>query len=181
MKVFLSIVAMAVIIFFSSSCSKGGKDMADLILINGTIHTLDPARPRAEAVAVRDGRILKVGTTAEVRGLAGKETRTIDLTGGFILPGFIDSHTHFLNGGFSLSSIQLRDVRTREEFAAKVAAKVKDLDKGEWIQNGDWDHELFTPVELPRREWIDFVSPDNPVCVKKYDGRTAPSVRRHLG
>ncbi|MCJ7644177.1 MAG: hypothetical protein MUP28_06840, partial [Candidatus Aminicenantes bacterium] len=60
MKVFLSIVAMAVIISFSSSCTKGGNDMADLILINGTIHTLDPARPRAEAVAVRDGRILKV-------------------------------------------------------------------------------------------------------------------------
>jgi predicted amidohydrolase YtcJ len=170
MKVFLSIVAMAVIVFFSSSCSKGGKDMADLILINGTIHTLDPARPRAEAVAIRDGRILKVGATAEVRGLAGKETRTIDLAGGFVLPGFIDSHTHFLNGGFSLSSIQLRDVRTREEFAAKVAAKVKDLEKGEWVQNGDWDHELFTPVELPRREWIDSVTPDNPVCVNRYDG-----------
>jgi predicted amidohydrolase YtcJ len=170
MKVFLSIVAMAVIIFFSSSCSKGGKDMADLILINGTIHTLDPARPRAEAVAIRDGRILKVGAAAEVRGLAGKETRTIDLAGGFVLPGFIDSHTHFLNGGFSLSSIQLRNVRTREEFAAKVAAKVKDLEKGEWVQNGDWDHELFTPVELPRREWIDSVSPDNPVCVNRYDG-----------
>jgi hypothetical protein len=170
MKAFLSIVAMAAIIFFSSSCSKGGKDMADLILINGTVHTLDPARPRAEAVAIRDGRILKVGAAAEVRGLAGKETRTIDLAGGFVLPGFIDSHTHFLNGGFSLSSIQLRDVRTREEFAAKVAAKVKDLEKGEWVQNGDWDHELFTPVELPRREWIDSVSPDNPVCVNRYDG-----------
>lgn len=170
MKVFLSIVVMAVIISFSSSCTKGGNDMADLILINGTIHTLDPARPRAEAVAVRDGRILKVGTAAEVRGLAGKETRTIDLAGGFVLPGFIDSHTHFLNGGFSLSSIQLRDVRTREEFAARVAAKVKELDKGEWVQNGDWDHELFTPVELPRREWIDSVSPENPVCVNRYDG-----------
>jgi hypothetical protein len=170
MKAFLSIVAMAAIIFFSSSCSKGGKDMADLILINGTVHTLDPARPRAEAVAVRDGRILKVGAAAEVMGLAGKETRTIDLAGGFVLPGFIDSHTHFLNGGLSLSSIQLRDVRTREEFAAKVAAKVKDLEKGEWVQNGDWDHELFTPVELPRRDWIDSVSPDNPVCVNRYDG-----------
>jgi len=170
MKVFLSIVSIAVIVFFSSSCSKGGKDMADLILINGTIHTLDPARPRAEAVAIRDGRIFKVGTAAEVRGLAGKETRTIDLAGGFVLPGFIDSHTHFLNGGFSLASIQLRDVRTREEFAAKVEDKVKDLEKGEWVQNGDWDHELFTPAELPRREWIDSVSPDNPVCVNRYDG-----------
>lgn len=170
MKAFRPIVAMAVIIFLSNSCSDGGNDMADLILMNGTVHTLDPARPRAEAVAVRDGRILKVGTAAEVRGLAGKETRTIDLAGGFVLPGFIDSHTHFLNGGFSLSSIQLRDVRTREEFAARVAAKVKELDKGEWVQNGDWDHELFTPVELPRREWIDSVSPENPVCVNRYDG-----------
>ncbi len=170
MKVFQSMIAIAVVLFFSSSCSQGGKDMADLILINGTIHTLDPARPRAEAVAIRDGRILKVGPAAEVKGVAGKETQTIDLGGGFVLPGFIDSHTHFLNGGFSLSSVQLRDVRTREEFAARIEAKVKDLEKGEWVQNGDWDHELFTPVELPRREWIDPISPDNPVCVNRYDG-----------
>ena len=170
MKVFLAIGAIAVIVFFSSSCSEGGKDMADLILINGTIHTLDPALPRAEAVAIRDERILKVGTAAEVKGLAGRETRTIDLAGGFVLPGFIDSHTHFLDGGFSLSSIQLRDVRTREEFAARVEVKVRELEKGEWVLNGDWDHELFTPVELPRREWIDSVSPDNPVCVNRYDG-----------
>ena len=170
MRLFSSIVAIAVIVFFSSSCSEGGKDMADLILINGTIHTLDPALPRAEAVAIRDERILKVGTAAEVKGLAGRETRTIDLAGGFVLPGFIDSHTHFLDGGFSLSSIQLRDVRTREEFAARVEVKVRELEKGKWVLNGDWDHELFTPVELPRREWIDSVSPDNPVCVNRYDG-----------
>lgn len=169
MKAFQSMIAIAVILFFSSSCSQGGKDMADLILINGAIHTLDPAQPRAEAVAIRDGRILKVGPVADVRGLAGKETQTIDLGGSFVLPGFIDSHTHFLNGGFSLASVQLRDVRTREEFAARIEAKIKDLEKGDWVQDGDWDHELFTPVELPRREWIDPISPDNPVCVNRYD------------
>lgn len=169
MKAFQSMIAIAVILFFSSSCSQGGKDMADLILINGAIHTLDPARPRAEAVAIRDGRILKVGPVADVRGLAGKETQTIDLGGSFVLPGFIDSHTHFLNGGFSLASVQLRDVRTREEFAARIEAKIKDLEKGDWVQDGDWDHELFTPVELPRREWIDPISPHNPVCVNRYD------------
>jgi len=156
--------------FLAGACSKGGNVMADLVLINGVVHTMDAANAVAEAVAVRDGRIFRVGRTADIKALAGRETRVIDLGGAAVYPGFIDSHTHFLSGGFALADIQLRDVRSREEFTARVAAKARELDKGEWIQSGDWDHEQFTPVELPRRDWIDAVSPDNPVCVNRYDG-----------
>ena len=156
--------------FLAGACSKGGNVMADLVLINGVVHTMDAANAVAEAVAVRDGRIFRVGRTADIKALAGRETRVIDLGGAAVYPGFIDSHTHFLSGGFALADIQLRDVRSRDEFAARVAAKARELDKGEWIQSGDWDHEQFTPVELPRRDWIDAVSPDNPVCVNRYDG-----------
>ena len=144
--------------------------MADLVIINAVVWTADPALPRAEAVSVGNGRILKVGTSAEIRAMAGSKTRIIDAKGGFVSPGFFDCHTHFLLGGFSLSNVRLRDVRSREEFSARIAAKARELGKGEWILNGDWDHEQFAPVELPRREWIDPVSPDNPVCVTRYDG-----------
>jgi predicted amidohydrolase YtcJ len=144
--------------------------MADLVLANGIVRTMDSAGSTAEAVAVRDGRIVRIGRSADVKAMAGPDTRVVDLQGAAVLPGFIDSHTHFLSGGFALASIQLRDVRSRQEFASRVAAKVREMGKGEWILNGDWDHEQFSPVELPRRDWIDAVSPDNPVCVNRYDG-----------
>lgn len=143
--------------------------MVDKVLINGKIWTVDPARPWAEAVAVRDGRIAAVGTTGEMRKMAGRETETIDLKNAFVLPGFIDSHVHFVNGGYSLMNIQLREAKTRDAFVARIAAKAKSLPKGEWILNGDWDHTQFDPVELPRRDWIDAVTPDHPVCVNRLD------------
>ena len=163
-------VAILTTALLAGACSKGGMEMADLVLVNGIVRTMDSNGTVAEAVAVRDGRIVRVGGSAALKAMAGPGTRVVDLAGAAVLPGFIDSHTHFLSGGFSLASIQLRDVRSREEFAARVAAFAKTLDKGEWIVNGEWDHEQFEPVELPRRDWIDAVSPDNPVCVSRYDG-----------
>lgn len=147
--------------------------MADLVLINGRICTVNPAQPWAEAVAIDGDRILRVGRTADIKKLAGQKTRVIDLKGALALPGFIDSHTHFLEGGFSLSSIQLRDVISREQFVQRVGEKARSLRKGEWILHGNWDHEQFSPPELPRREWIDGVSPQNPVCVSRYDEHIA--------
>jgi predicted amidohydrolase YtcJ len=144
--------------------------MADLVLVNGKVWTGEAARPWAEAVAVRDGKICAVGKTSEVRALAAAGTKLVDCGGSLVLPGFIDSHTHFLAGGFALKSIQLRDAAGRDEFVARVAAKAKELGPGRWILNGDWDHQQFRPVELPRKEWIDPVTPGNPVCINRFDG-----------
>ena len=149
--------------------SGGAKTMADKILINGRIWTGDEARPWAEAAAVRDGRILAAGPAADIRNIAGPRTEVLDAGGGLVLPGFIDSHVHFVNGGFSAASVQLRDAGSRAEFVRRIGEKAKGLPKGEWILNGEWDHENFDQVELPRREWIDAVTPDNPVCVNRLD------------
>lgn len=143
---------------------------ADTIFVAGNIYTMDPARPWAEAVAVRQGTLVAVGTTAEIRRFSGPQTRVHDLRGGFVLPGFIDSHVHFINGGFSLLHIQLRQAKSRDDFTARIAAKAREIPKGEWILNGDWDHQQFSPVELPRRDWIDAGTPDTPVCVNRLDG-----------
>ena len=144
--------------------------MADMVLLNGRIWTVDAGRPWAEAAAVRGGRIAAVGTTAEIRPLAGLDTAVLDLKGAFVLPGFIDSHVHFINGGLSLLSVQLRDAGSKSEFIARIAAQARERPKGEWILNGDWDHQAFDPVELPRKEWIDAATPDHPVCVNRLDG-----------
>ncbi len=144
--------------------------MADKILIHGRIWTADPARPWAESAAIRDGRILAVGSEADIRKTVGPATEILDAGGGLVLPGFIDSHVHFVNGGFSATNVELRDAESKAEFVRRIAEKAKSLPKGEWILNGEWDHQRFNPVELPRREWIDAVTPDHPVCVNRLDG-----------
>jgi hypothetical protein len=171
MKKLWSVLALIAALTLASACGKATEgNMVDLVLVNGKVWTGEAARPWVEAAAVRDGKIFAVGRTAELRPLAGAGTKLIDLGGSLVLPGFIDSHTHFLAGGFALKSIQLREAKSREDFAARIAAKARELGPGRWILNGDWDHQQFNPVELPRKDWIDAVTPDNPVCVNRLDG-----------
>jgi predicted amidohydrolase YtcJ len=146
--------------------------MADLALLNGKVWTGDPGRPWVEAVAVRGDRIFAVGTTAEIRKLASGAASLVGLGGALVVPGFIDSHTHFLAGGFALKSLDLREAKSREEFATRVAAKARELGKGRWVVDGGWDHEMFSPPEWPRKDWVDAVTPDNPVCVSRTDLHT---------
>ncbi len=164
----LGAAGLAICLFYSG-CRKPS-EVADLVLLNGTVWTGESGAPRAEAVALRDGKVAAVGSTRDIRRLAGGGSRVIDLGGALVLPGFIDSHTHFLDGGFSLLSVRLRDASSREEFVSRIARKAAELPKGEWLLNGDWDQQQFDPPELPRREWIDAVTPENPVCVNRHDG-----------
>ena len=149
----------------------GAREKADLVLLNGAVYTVDADLPWAEAVAVRGGRIRAVGSSTEIRDWIGPETQVVELDGALVLPGFIDSHTHFLSGGFALARIQLRDAESREEFVARIRAKAEELDKGRWILDGDWDHTVWLDSpRLPTKEWIDSVTPENPVCVNRLDG-----------
>ncbi len=143
---------------------------ADLVLLGGRVCTVDDALPRAGAVAVKNGLITAVGGDSDIRPLIGPRTRVMDCTGRMVLPGFIDSHTHFLDGGFTLSRIQLRDARSKKEFIRRIAAKAEESKDGDWILNGNWNHQLFDPPEMPTREWIDSVTPNNPVCINRLDG-----------
>jgi predicted amidohydrolase YtcJ len=119
-------------------------------------------------LAVRGERIAMVGSSAAVRKIAG-DARVIDASGRMVVPGFIDSHVHFVAGGFRLSSVQLRDAKTPAEFIARIKDFASKVPPGAWITGGDWDHELWGG-ELPRRDWIDSVTPNNPVWVTRLDG-----------
>src|SRR5437660_7928947 len=145
----------------------------DIVIVNAVIHTMDEKAPRAEALAISDNRIAAVGSTAEIRALAGKTTRTIDAGGKLVRPGFNDAHVHFLMGGFSLSNVDLRDARSPEEMAARLAAYAKKVPKGRWILGGDWDHERWPGAPLPTRQMIDAATPDHPVFVNRLDGHMA--------
>jgi predicted amidohydrolase YtcJ len=140
-----------------------------LAIVNARVWTGDPRRPWADAVLVRGEQIAAVGSSAEVKKRAGKETRVVDARGLMLVPGFIDSHVHLLDGGFALSSVQLRDARTKEDFIRRIAEFGRTVPAGTWILNGDWDHTSWGG-ELPERGWIDSVTPNNPVWINRLDG-----------
>jgi predicted amidohydrolase YtcJ len=152
----------------SLSPAAGQQTTPTFVLVNGRVWTGDAERPSAEAIAISGSRITAVGSSADIRKIAGGAT-VVDLAGAFVVPGFIDSHVHFLDGGLRLASVQLRDARTREEFVARIKAFAGTVPAGTWITGGDWDHTLWGG-ELPRRDWIDAATPNNPVWVNRLDG-----------
>jgi predicted amidohydrolase YtcJ len=143
---------------------------ADTIITNANVWTVDRNHPRAEAVAILNQRIAAVGTSPEMDAWRGPQTRIIDAGGKLLLPGFNDAHVHFVSGGFQLEQVQLTDAKTKDEFTKRIAAQAKKLKKGEWILGGEWDEQNWSPSELPTHEWIDTVTPDNPVFVERHDG-----------
>lgn len=145
----------------------------DLVILNAAVHTMDDARPTAGAVAILGNRIAALGSTAEIRAIAGPRTRVIDAAGKLVLPGFNDAHTHFLMGGFALANIDLREAASPEEMTRRVKEYARNVPKGRWILGGDWDHEKWPGAPLPTRQMIDAVTPDHPVLLRRLDGHMA--------
>lgn len=144
---------------------------ADTIYYNAAIWTGDSSQPAAGALAIKEGRILFVGE--DYQNYQGPETELVDVQGRLMLPGFIDNHTHFLDGGFYLASVELRTAQTPAEFVQRLADFAQGLpNDGRWITGGNWDHEAWGG-ELPRRDWIDRVSAGHPVFVSRLDGHMA--------
>jgi predicted amidohydrolase YtcJ len=147
--------------------------LADLVLFNGRVFTVEKAMPWAEAVAIRDGKIIAVGANGEVKKLIGKDTEVIDLQGKLVLPGFNDAHLHFASGGLYLLGIDLRPARDEKEFVSILKIYIGKLAKGEWVTGGNWDHENWPSKKHPGKELIDAVTPDNPVLLSRLDGHMA--------
>lgn len=145
----------------------------DLIVVNAKVRTMDKAKPLAEAFAVIGNKIVAVGSTRKIRALSGAQTKIFDAGGKLILPGFNDAHVHFMDGGAGLSSVDLRDAKTPAEFVERIKNFAAKLPKGRWILNGNWDHENWSPADLPTAAMIDAVTPDNPVFINRLDGHMA--------
>lgn len=156
------------------ACSRADSSVAQmsdpitLAVVNARVWTGDQAAPWAEALAARGERLAAVGTNADIRPLVSTVT-PIDAGGRLVLPGFIDSHVHFLEGGLRLASVQLRDARSRDEFVNRIKAFAATVPAGTWITGGDWDHSRWGG-ELPSRDWIDPVTPNHPVWINRLDG-----------
>jgi predicted amidohydrolase YtcJ len=149
----------------------GAQQSADLILVDGVIHTMDARNPRAEALAVIDGEIVALGSSSELlASLRGPETVVIDADGSTVLPGLIDAHAHMMNLGRYLLTVDLFGTRSAEEVAERVAAAVRSHAPGEWIVGRGWDQNDWERKEFPTREILDRVAPANPVFLDRVDG-----------
>jgi predicted amidohydrolase YtcJ len=144
--------------------------VADIIIVNAKVQTMDRNQPTAEAVAIHRNRIVAVGSTTDIKKLAGSTTKVIDAKGQLVLPGFNDAHVHFLSGGFQLASVDLRDANTPQEFADRIRDFAAKLPEGRWVTGGDWDHERWPDANLPTKELIDRYTPNTPVFVNRLDG-----------
>jgi predicted amidohydrolase YtcJ len=166
---------LAVVLLLTSSVvlHAQGRPAADLIITNANVYTVDKSKPRAEAVAVLSDRIVAVGAAGDVDAWRGADTKVIDAAGKLLLPGFNDSHVHFIPGGVQLDSVDLRETSGPEDFARKIAERAKITPKGEWITGGYWDEERWSPPQLPTRQMIDAITPEHPVFVYRYDGHEA--------
>ena len=152
---------------------------ATIAVIGARVWTGDGEAPWARAIAADGETIVAVGSNADVEPYIGPDTTVISVPGSMLVPGMIDTHVHFATGGAGLASVQLRDADTPEEFTRRIAEFAAGVEPGEWILNGTWDHENWGG-ELPTREWIDAVTPDNPVWVNRLDGHMGLANTRAL-
>ncbi len=151
---------------------------ADLLLLNGNFYTVNPEQPRAEALAVRDGKIVAVGDAASVDRYRGADTRVIDLEGAFAMPGFIEGHGHFAGLGASLINLNFLGVKSWDEVVQMVAERVAEMQPGEWITGRGWHQEKWTETPNPQvlgypyHYALSAVSPDNPVVLRHASGHS---------
>lgn len=164
---------VALLIAAACGPARSADPPADLVVHNARIYTVDAAQPRAEAVAVREGRFVFVGDNAGALARRGPSTRVIDAGGLTVVPGLHDAHAHFVGLGESLQSIDLRGTRRYEEVVDKVKARVATARPGEWIVGRSWDQNLWPVPEWPTSTALDAVAPDNPVYLTRVDGHAA--------
>ncbi|XP_024527863.1 uncharacterized protein LOC112345402 [Selaginella moellendorffii] len=165
----LGIVLLSLAVAALLSWKRNPGAPADFVITNCSIWTADKDVPWAESMAVRRGRILRVGSLSFVKEVAGSDTEFRDLEGQFVVPGFIDSHVHFIPGGLQLVRLDLHDVHTRLEFTQKVQHAAHGLEPNEWLQGFGWSNEHWGG-EWPDSSWIDSVTENNPVWLSRMDG-----------
>ncbi|SFO72853.1 hypothetical protein SAMN04488519_112137 [Algoriphagus ornithinivorans] len=174
-KIFLFLFAA----LFAWACASGPENPADSVFINGIVYTVDETNPKAEAVAVKDGLILAVGTTAEIQEYIGENTEVIDLEGKTMTPGFIESHSHLMGIGYNKLELDLMYVKTYDELVEKVAEAVAKAKPGDWITGRGWHQDKW--IQKPEKmvkgfqtnEPLNAVSPDNPVFLRHASGHAS--------
>ena len=163
---------LAAILGQAAAC--GGEPPADRVFLNGAVYTVDSRRSRAEAVAVRDGRIVRVGSNDDVRGLVGSRTEVTELAGAMLLPGFHDSHIHILIGVATADDCDLLRLESQEAVQARLreCQSLPGYGPERWVLGGGWSEWLW-PDANPGKEVLDALFPDRPVYLESSFGHAA--------
>lgn len=143
---------------------------ADLVILNANVVTLDSGKPRVEALAVRGGRIIAVGSNSEVGRYVGGETRVVDLKGKMVVPGFVDCHVHMASFGRQLQVLDLRDATSIVEIKRRLRDYAEENPEKSWILGGRWDHEKFAERRYPTRWDLDEAVSEKPVFLIRVCG-----------
>ena len=168
--------------------SSASGQQADFVARNGNFWTVDEANPRAEAVAALNGRLIFVGSNADVDKHVGRDTKVIDLDGAFVTPGFYDNHVHFESTGRLLYGLNLLDVSDEAAFADRIREVDSRYAAGTWITGGDWSayeewaegnvseagqevnpNDQYGNFFLPNKGMINSLTRDRPVLVRRFD------------
>jgi predicted amidohydrolase YtcJ len=145
---------------------------ADVILIHARIYTVNPQQPWADALAIRDGRILAIGNDDEISHYRGTSTKMIDGKGRLVLPGFTDCHVHFIDGSFSLQQVNVEDAKNIEQVQQQIKAYANAHPNDAWVLGRGWSYPIFPPSGMPDKKQLDAVVPDRPAYIEGYDGHT---------
>ncbi len=145
---------------------------ADVLLVNGAVHTVDPSLPQASAVAIRADRIVAVGDDRALGELSGRRTETVDLAGRTVLPGFQDAHAHPSGAGLERSRCDLTRLHDRDGYLARISSYATEHPEAPWILGGGWAMDVF-PAGIPTKEDLDRVVPDRPVFIPSRDHHSA--------
>src|SRR5918911_457223 len=170
MKTFIFTLLIAALSLFNVSPKI---ETADVVFTNGNIYTANERQPRAQAIAVKNGRIIFVGPDEGLKKYEGKETRVVDLKGRTVLPGMTDAHYHLIGVGFREMTLNLEGTTSLEDFLSKVKARVEQTKAGDWVTGRGWIETFWKPPVFPTRQDLDRVSPANPVFLRRADGHGA--------
>ncbi|HYL16776.1 MAG TPA: amidohydrolase [Terriglobales bacterium] len=145
---------------------------ADTLVVNARIYTVNSKQPWAEALAIRDGKILAAGVGKDVEKYRGAATKVLDTKGYLLLPGFTDSHIHFLDGSFSLLRVNLEQAKTVAQIQKMVKEYAQKHPAEPWVLGRGWQYPVFAPSGLPDKKYLDEILPDRPVYLEAFDGHS---------
>jgi predicted amidohydrolase YtcJ len=172
MRILITAV-LSVLIFISFAPANVTPEPAETVFKNGNFYTVNERQPRAEAVAVKAGKIIFIGSNKDAKAFEGKDTRVIDLKGNTVVPGLTDSHYHLSGVGAREMNLNLEGTNSLEAFLAKVKERVDKTKPGEWVTGRGWIETFWKPQAFPTRWDLDKISPDNPVYLTRADGHAS--------
>jgi predicted amidohydrolase YtcJ len=168
----LRFVTTVMVLMLAGATLAESQSRADTVVLNAKIYTVNPKQPWAEALAIRSGRIVEVGSEKEIAAFRGLATKTIDGQGRLILPGFTDCHIHFLDGALSLLRVNLDEAKSVPEIQKMLKAYADAHPTAAWILGRGWSYPVFAPSGLPDKKYLDEIIPDRPVYLEAFDGHS---------